>query len=423
MARRFYTFFFYLITPLILLRLLYRAIKAPAYRYRVLERFGIFKAPSFQNCIWVHAVSVGETLAAVPLIKQLQQNYPDTTIVITTMTPTGSERVRAAFSDSVFHVYAPYDLPGSINRFLQKINPRLLLIMETELWPNTLQGCKNHSVPVLLANARLSEKSAAGYRRFSGLTQPMLMNISKIVAQTSADGERFIQLGLPKEQLQVSGSIKFDVAISDELKNTSSKLREQWCGESERIIAIAASTHEGEDEIIFNAFNNAQKAIPNLLLLLVPRHPERFDSVFGQAEKKGFAVQRRSAMSDLDIATQVIVGDTMGELFMLYGVADFAFVGGSLVNTGGHNMLEPAAWGIPIITGESDFNFLEISRLLQQENALCKVADTSELAEKFIEWSGNEVLRNELGHNALQVVEANRGALKKLLSAVAELLK
>ncbi|HEB27269.1 MAG TPA: 3-deoxy-D-manno-octulosonic acid transferase [Porticoccus sp.] len=420
MARFLYTLLFYAITPLILLRLLFRARKAPGYGQRILERFGIFSAPVLRDSIWVHSVSVGETIAAAPLIKQLQQQYPDSPVVVTTMTPTGSERVKALFGDSVFHVYAPYDLPGSIARFLKRIQPRLLIIMETELWPNTIHYCRQNDISVILANARLSEKSALGYQRLAALTRPMLNNLSKVVAQHTADADRFLALGIDRNKVEVSGSIKFDVVIDQDLITQAAQLKSRWSDEGQRLLIVAASTHEGEDEIILQAFKQALKHVPNLLLVLVPRHPERFTQVAELAKKSGLQIERRSSANNVANSTQVLIGDTMGELLLLYGCADIVFVGGSLVNTGGHNMLEPAAWGLPMITGESDFNFLEASRLLQQASALSTVNNSEELSKQFEVLAGSESLRKQTGDNAKAVVAANRGSLDRLVAAVRE---
>ena len=417
MARYFYSAFFYLITPLILLRLLYRASKAPAYGRRIAERFGFFTVPELENTIWVHAVSVGETIAAAPLVKRLQQQYPEASIVVTTMTPTGSDRVRALFGDSVFHVYAPYDLPGSILRFIKRLQPKLLVIMETELWPNTIHYCRRCSIPVVLANARLSAKSAAGYRRLGWLTRPMLNNLTQVVAQNRADADRFLALGLADSKVVVSGSIKFDVVIEDALIRKAQALKYQWSDQGQRLIIIAASTHQGEDNIILEAFEQVIATIPNALLIIVPRHPERFEYVTKLCEER-FSVARRSQNNPVCATTQVLVGDTMGELLLLYGCADIAFVGGSLINSGGHNMLEPAAWSLPLLAGSSDFNFAEASRLLQQRSALLVANDAASLAKKMIVLAQSETLRLEMGANAKAVIAENRGALDRLSAVV-----
>lgn len=420
MARRLYTVFFYLITPLILLRLAYRAYRAPAYRQRIGERFGFFSAPDVEDCIWVHAVSVGETIAATPLIKALQKSYPDSPIVVTTMTPTGSERVRALFGDSVFHVYAPYDLPGSIKRFLRKLRPKLLVIMETELWPNTLHVCRAQNIPIVLANARLSAKSAAGYQRLSALAAPMLANISQVVAQTNVDAERFKTLGLVPSQLTVSGSIKFDIELSEVLVTDAAILKARWSKlpTGRRLIILAASTHAGEDELIIAAFQQLRAQYPDTLLIIVPRHPERFAFVAELAKREGLTTRCRSRDQHPDELCEVFIGDSMGELLLFFGCADMALVGGSWVDHGGHNSLEPAAWGLPIITGPSDYNFAAISALLQDRQALITTADSKQLADQMAVFAGSPVARTEAGANARAVVAANRGALARLLTVV-----
>lgn len=422
-ARHCYTAFFYLLMPLILLRLAYRALRAPAYRSRIAERFG-FSEVQASACIWVHAVSVGETIAAVPLIKALQSLQPQTPIVVTTMTPTGSERVRALFGDSVFHVYAPYDLPGSITRFLQGFKPTLLVIMETELWPNTIASCRKNAIPVVLANARLSAKSAAGYARLGALTRPMLQDLSKVVAQSQADAQRFIQLGLSNDQVTVSGSIKFDIDIAEATRQQAAQLKSLWTQQGTRPVWLAASTHQGEDEIILSAYKKLleQEKYKNLLLVVVPRHPERFDRVARLAASNGLSTERKSNSANPAAHTQVFIGDTMGELMLMFGCADMVFVGGSLVNKGGHNMLEPAAWGLPIVTGDSDYNFLAISEKLQTSGALVKANNATALAQHIDQWLQSDVQRKTAGEKARSVIDENRGALQTLLQEVTALL-
>lgn len=422
MPRLLYTLFFYGIVPLVLLRLYYRAMAAPAYRHRIGERFGFFSAPGFSECIWVHAVSVGEAIAAVPVIKRLQARHPELPVVVTTMTPTGSERVRAAFGDSVFHVYAPYDLPDAVARFLGKLNPRLLVIMETEIWPNTVGACHRRGIPVVLANARLSERSARGYRRFGALTRTVFREFSRVVAQSAADAERFAGLGVRRECLTVSGSIKFDITLNESLVQEAARLKRRWSDNGRRRIWIAASTHEGEDEQVLAAFELLRQRVSDPLLILVPRHPERFNRVAELVAGRGLPMHRRSGGETLAAGTRVLLGDTMGELLMLYGCADVATVGGSLVEHGGHNSLEPAAWGLPIVNGPSDFNFAEVSRLLRQAGALQVVADSEELAAAVGGLLQNGRAASEAGSAARSVVEANRGALDRLLEVLDEVL-
>lgn len=416
MARHVYSLLFYLITPFILLRLLYRAWKAPAYAARWLERFGFFSVKPLNKPIWVHAVSVGETIAAAPLIKSLQQRHPDRDIVVTTMTPTGSERVNALFGDSVFHVYAPYDLPDSVKRFLRKIKPEMLIIMETELWPNIVHYTAKAGSPVILANARLSERSARGYLRVRFIAQPMLRGLARIVAQNAADADRFKLAGAVEERVVVSGSIKFDFSIDPDLNVKSQALKRQW-GKT-RPVWIAASTHQGEDEPALEAHKRLLKQWPDALLIIVPRHPERFKSVYQLCTQTGYKTAKRSANDSLDESVQVLLADTMGELMMFYAAADVAFVGGSLIESGGHNPLEPAALKIPVVMGPHVFNFEGICHQLSDAGGLKFVGSAALLADRVTEFFEDEPYRQAVGDAAHSVVDANRGALDRLLSEI-----
>ena len=350
MLRVLYSLILYLSVPLIILRLYYRAIRAPGYRHRILERFGNFTPPEDygrqKTTIWIHAVSVGETYAAQPLIKALQQSYPDSQFLITSMTPTGSESVKTLFDGSVFHAYLPYDLPMAIRRFLHTTNPDLLIIMETELWPNLIYHCKQRDVKILLANARLSEKSALGYEKISGLMRKMLQSFDAIAAQSKEDADRLQALGADIEELQVTGSLKFHVQ-----KNAGLNSDEPFFDAikaSNRIVITAASTREGEEEKVLKAYKDVQSKNSNVLLLLVPRHPERFDEVTALCERSQLQTMRRSLSQRAINDIKIIVGDSMGEMAGYYSVANIAFVGGSLVNTGCQNVIEPAALALPI---------------------------------------------------------------------------
>ncbi|WP_049630269.1 lipid IV(A) 3-deoxy-D-manno-octulosonic acid transferase [Cellvibrio sp. pealriver] len=431
MMRFLYTLIFYCLLPVILLRLLWRSVSAPAYVRRWSERFAFFPAQaSPKKIIWLHTVSVGEFLAALPLIRRLQSN-PAIQLVITTTTPTGSERVRATLGDSVFHVYAPYDLPDVIARFLHRINPSVYLVMETELWPNTLAACAKRNIPALLINGRLSAKSARGYARFSGLTAPMLQHISTALIQNHADAQRFIDLGLPQSNVVVTGNIKFDLTLSDELKSQAQLLKSSLSNNGQRLIWIAASTHQGEDEIILDAFAQLRehKARPSEntllvspLLILVPRHPERFTRVGQLCTSRGFNTVRRSSgvfTAEMDI----LLGDTMGELLLLFGASDIAFVGGSLVPNGGHNFIEPAAWGLPLLSGEHVFNFAEVSRLMVQADALQMTSNANQLVQALSVLIEDAALRKCRGENALRVAQENRGALDKTLAVIERYLQ
>ncbi|AZZ94422.1 3-deoxy-D-manno-octulosonic acid transferase [Hahella sp. KA22] len=417
MARFLYTFIYYLILPLILARLYWRGRAAPAYRLRWRERLGWFKAPSFaQRPLWVHSVSVGETVAAALLVNRLLEEHPERPIVVTTMTPTGSERVKALFGDRVFHVYAPYDLPGPIKRFLRRLNPCALIIMETELWPNWVALCAKQGIQAMVANARLSERSARGYGKVSAITRPMLQELSWVAAQNAADGARFMDLGLPQEHLSVTGSIKFDISVSEELRGQSLALREAWGG-SKRFVWVAGSTHEGEDAAILAAHQQLLAHRPDALLVIVPRHPERFDKVGEDILRAGLSMVRRSSNATVTPETQVLLGDTMGELLRFYAAADLAFVGGSLVDTGGHNPLEPAAVGKPVLMGPAVFNFTDICAQLAQAQGL-RFVERGTLGDVLSALCDDEAARLRMGEAASTVVNDNRGALDRLLDGV-----
>lgn len=418
-ARLLYSLLLYLLLPAILVRLCWRALRAPAYARRWGERFG--RAPPLSGpMIWVHSVSVGETLAALPLIRRLQAGAPGVRLLVTTTTPTGSALVQAELGGGVAHCYAPYDFPHAVRRFLDRVRPALLIVMETELWPNLLHGCARRGIPVVLANARLSARSAAGYARVPALTRPMLATLSRVAAQTTEDGERLVALGLAPEKLQVTGNIKFDLALDAGLEARARRLRAEWRGGT-RPIWLAASTHEGEDEPVLAAHRRLLAAQPSALLVLVPRHPERFDRVHALCRRQGLRTLRRSAGQPLAADTQVLLGDTMGELLAFCGAADLVFVGGSLVPVGGHNLIEPAAWGKPVLSGAHTFNFAAAAALLEAGGGLRVCADGAALTEAVVELSGQSERRAAMGEAARAVAEANRGALARLEAVIAPL--
>lgn len=414
-----YTILFFLFLPVIFLRLLWRSWRQPGYRQRLPERLGFYPL-QLSNCIWVHAVSMGETIAAIPLIKMLQARYPHLPLVVTTMTPTGAERVKQAFGASVHHLYAPYDLPFAVQRFFKAVNPVIGIIMETELWPNLLAGAYAKNIPVCLVNARLSAKSAAGYQRIQSLSREVLSHLTVIAAHGAVDAERFIALGANPERVVVTGNIKFDLELPADLTERARELR-LFLGEN-RFIWIAASTHEGEEEQILAAHQALRKIAPDALLILVPRHPDRFDSIAKLAEQT-FSVVRRSQKVAVNSETAVYLGDTMGELVLLYGAVDVAFVGGSLIQRGGHNILEAAAFAKPLMTGPHVFNFAEITALFVNAAALQQVGDDQSLAEWLIKLYQEPNLRLEMGERALAVMNANRGALTKQVALIETVLK
>jgi 3-deoxy-D-manno-octulosonic-acid transferase len=421
MNRTLYTLLFHLGLPLVALRLAWRAWRAPAYARRIGERFAFGLPPIKPGGIWVHAVSVGESIAAAPMVRALLERHPDLPITITCMTPTGSERIRALFGDRVQHCYLPYDLPWAAARFLGRVRPKLAVIMETELWPNHIHQCARRGIPVVLANARLSERSARGYARFGKLTAPMLAELSWIAVQTEAEAQRFRALGARPECVGVTGSIKYDLRIDPALLQRAAELRGQWGAEA-RPVWIAASTHAGEDEVVLAAHKALLAQRPDALLILVPRHPERFGSVFELCRREGLATVRRSTGAPVAATDAVLVGDTMGELLFLYALADIAFVGGSLVPNGGHNLLEPAALGKPVLSGPHLFNFLEIAAQLREAGALVEVADADELAVEVGGLWADQGRTRAMRDAGLSVLKANQGALERLLGGIARLL-
>ncbi|OAT28655.1 lipid IV(A) 3-deoxy-D-manno-octulosonic acid transferase [Proteus myxofaciens] len=420
MLLRLYQVLLYLIQPLIWLRLLLRSRKAPAYRKRWAERYGFCKGKVAPNGILLHSVSVGETLAAVPLVRALRHHYPDLPITVTTMTPTGSERVLSAFGDDVYHVYLPYDLPGSIYRFLNTVDPKLVIIMETELWPNLILQLHRRKIPLIIANARLSERSAAGYQKLGHFVKNILRKITLIAAQNQEDGDRFIELGLKRSHLHVTGSLKFDISVTPELAARAVALRRQWA--AHRPVWIATSTHEGEEAIILESHKKLLAQFPHLLLILVPRHPERFAKAEQLTQEAALTYVLRSADTIPDAQTQVVIGDTMGELMLLYGIADLAFVGGSLVERGGHNPLEAAAHAIPVLMGPHTFNFKNICAKLDQAEGLITITDSDSLVSAVASLLNDEDYRRYYGRHAVEVLHENQGALLRLLTLLSPYL-
>lgn len=417
--RQVYTALLYLLLPLALLRLYWRGRRDAGHRQRWRERLGYFSTPLQPGGLWLHAVSVGETRAALPLIRVLLERQPQLPLLVTTTTLTGARQLGAALADQVQHVYAPYDLPGATRRFLRQVRPRLAVIMETELWPNLLRCCAMTGVPVLIANARLSERSARGYARWAWLIQPMLRDITLIAAQSQADAERFRALGA--QQVVVTGNLKYDLALPPELPEHGRRLRRELLGE-QRLVWIAASTHAGEEEMILDALAQLRARWPQLLLLLVPRHPERFAAVAALCQQRGFHLTRRSDQQACPTDSAVFLGDSMGELLLFYAAADLAFVGGSLVPTGGHNVLEPALLGLAVLFGPHMFNFTEAGERLLEARAAWRVADTTELVTMVDRLLADPQQRQAAGQHGRGMVERQRGALAALLTRIEALL-
>jgi len=404
-----------LILPFILLRLWWNGRRAPELRRNWYQRLGIVPRAS-GAVVWVHAVSVGETIAAAPMVRRLLARNPGITILMTAMTDTGLAQARKMFGDQVQYAYAPYDTPGAIRRFLDRANPRILVIMETEIWPNMIRQCQARRVPVFLINARLSERSARGYERIRGLAAPIMRSISWVAAQAEKDAERFRRIGVAPEKVAVTGSVKFDVDIPEDVRAAAMELRQKLEG---RPVWIAGSTHGSENEQLLAAHGKVLAEHPGALLVLVPRHPDRFEPVAEKAVKEGLTLARRSRGDD-PAQAQVYLGDTMGELMMLYGASDLAFVGGSLIERGGHNPLEPAGWGIPVFSGPHIFNFETIYQSLLNDRGVTLVTDADDLAAhvSFLFSDGQE--REAIGQRALEVVNKNRGALDKVVDGIIE---
>ncbi len=417
--RRLYTLVLYLLLPAVLLRLAWRGLRAPGYRERWAERFGRLSAGPDPGGVWIHAVSVGEVQAIEPLVRHLREAHPRLALTITTSTPTGSERVKLLFGSDVFHAYCPYDLPFAIRRFLDRVQPRMLIMVETEIWPNLLALCARRGIPTLLANGRLSMRSARGYGRLGAFSRQVFSGIGAVAAQSQADADRFVSLGVPPERVSVTGSIKFDMRIPASVQEQIQVLRRAW---GDRSVWVAASTHEGEDEQVLSAHRRVLQEMPSTLLVLVPRHPERFDKVAALVARHGFRLCRRSSEQPCGEDVQVFLGDTMGELPVFLGGADVAFIGGSLVKVGGHNMLEAAAQGVPVVFGPHVFNFSGIARLLRDREAGVMVEDAASLAAQVSAWLQDASERSRIGENGRQVVEENRGALQRLARMVDERL-
>jgi len=419
-----YTVLLQALLPLVFLRLWLRGRQAPAYRLRWRERMGWPPrlaaggrpaSPFVGRPLWIHAVSVGETLAAQPLVNALRRQHPDLPLLITTMTPTGSERVRAIWGDAVLHVYAPYDLPGAIRRFLAHWQPRALVVMETELWPNWLALARARGLPVMLANARLSERSAAGYARLPKITGELMANLTVVAAQDAPTAGRFRALGVPAAQVVQTGSLKFDISVPDEVVTEAARWRVAWSLYG-RPVWVAASTHAGEDVFMLAAHRMLRQTQPDALLILVPRHPERFEPVARQVLEEGFALARRSQGDVVTADTAVLLGDSMGELLCWFALSQAAFVGGSLVPTGGHNALEPLALGVPTLTGPHFFNFEAINQELIAAGALAVVDDAGALAAALAGLFTDPALAQRRREAGLAVLAANRGAVARQLA-------
>ncbi|MBB1466579.1 lipid IV(A) 3-deoxy-D-manno-octulosonic acid transferase [Vibrio sp. SG41-7] len=417
LIRILYTAVLTLAAPILLFGLYKNKPNKPKFGARWKEHFGFTpKLVSDVSPIWIHAVSVGESIAAVPLIKELKKQAPNQPILVTTTTSTGAEQIEK-LGDLVEHRYMPIDFSFAVKGFLKAIKPTQMLIIETELWPNTLNVVHNARIPITVVNARLSEKSCNNYAKVQPLFNLLHPCLTKILCQTESDAARFECLGVDKNKLAITGSIKFDIQISDEVREKGKALRAELG--ATRPVWIAASTHKGEDEQVLDAHQKVLEAHPNALLIIVPRHPERFNSVFELCQAQGFETVRRTSQSSQSESTQVYLGDTMGEMLILIGAADICFMGGSLIGdkVGGHNVLEPAALGVPVITGPSYYNFTEIVVMLQNKKGIV-VLDSGDLSLYVSFYLQKIDRRIELASRAGYIVRLNLGAINTTITKI-----
>ena len=431
MARYLYSLLYYCLTPLFFLRLIIKHKKSKYYKnqrqdLRLAERLGFFDIDKFKRknnnpAIVIHTVYVGEFIASLPLIKSIQKNYPQFPIVISCTTTTGSAQIIKTFKqeisdNTIFHVYLAYDLPGSMQRFLTKIKPQLVLIMETEIWPNLLHYCQQYGINTCLVNARLSERSAKGYARFAKLSNEVLQNFNLILAQNNLDAQRLIKLGASADQVFITGSIKFDIQLKNEDISKGHLLRKKlnWL---DKKVLIAASTHQGEDEQIYTIFTQLRQTFPDCVLIIVPRHPERFSAVYQLLNDGKYQLMKRSRLKGSSKKTiDILLGDTMGEMIQYFSCADIVFMGGTLVATGGHNILEPAAMSLAIIYGPHMFNFQSINDLFLTQQAAIQVEDSEKLLRQLKVLLGQTTQAQEMGKKARQIIDHNTGSVDRIMT-------
>ncbi len=432
MKRALYSLILYLLFPFVILRLLWKSLSNPAYRQRITERLGLVKIKNNKPVIWIHAVSVGETIAAKPLIEALIEQYPDNQILVTTTTPTGSDQVKSLFSDRVAHVYYPYDLPEIVYRFLNRIKPKLLIVIETEIWPNLFAACSKRKIPIIIANARLSDRSTAAYLKIRGLIAETLQHVTTLAVRSQKDADNFKKLGAQTGQIQITGNIKFDIELDKQQIEQGRHRKQQWG--ITRPVWVAASTHAGEDEEILHIYKSLLNSIEDLLLVLIPRHPERFDQVYELCEElnsKEIKTARHTQLSQLNKyddnkgkkkgidGINIIVGDSMGEMHSWFAAADVVFIGGSLVNTGGHNPLEAIIQGVPVVSGPYMFNFDDIVTQLQDSSLLtiCQTpADIESTIKKLLQAD-----KSSFQEEAKALMQPLRGVTKRLVGLIRQL--
>ena len=407
-----YTLLLYLLIPWILLRLVWRGRREAGYRRHVKERFGHYTRLPGESVIWVHVVSVGETRAAQPLIEALLARYPRHTVLLTHMTPTGRETGRALYGRRVERCYLPYDFPGAVGGFLDHFDPLVGILMETEIWPNTIRACRERGVPLYLVNARLSEKSAAGYRRFGSLTRESLAGLTAIAAQSAEGARRLAALGA--ERVTVTGNLKFEITPPAGQLELGRTWRELYG--AGRPVLLAASTRDGEEELLLDELDAI--AVPALLAVIVPRHPQRFPRVAQLIGERGLKLQHRSENAPIRAETRVVLGNSLGEMFAYYSACDVAFIGGSLLPYGSHNLIEACAAGKPALIGPSVYNFTEAAAEAVRAGAAVQVRDARELAREAARLLLDPEASRRMGEAGLAFCAAHRGALERVLELV-----
>lgn len=414
-----YSLCLYLALPAVVAYFLWRGLREPAYRRGWAQRLE-FCAPPAPGCLWIHAASVGEVAAALPLVRALRERYPRSAVLVTTFTPSGQARAAAALGDQAAVRFLPLDLPGATRRFLRRAAPRMLLLLETEIWPNLIHGCAARGIPVMLVNARLAPRSVERYTRapWRWLFRPVFSRINVVAAASGEDAERFAAVGVPKGHIRTTGNLKFDLQLPRSLAVDGAALRGLWQAR-DRCVWVAASTHVGEEELVLDAFARLRRDYPDLLLVLAPRHPQRFAGVAAMLTARGVHYARRSRNQPVATATEVLLGDTLGELLLLFAAADLAFVGGSLTpGIGGHNLLEPAALRVPILVGPHLEAWAQVAGWLEEAGALRRVFDAGSLAEAIGRYLDDPAARLRAGAAAAAVVTAHGGALERTLALI-----
>jgi len=418
--RKLYSLLLYLATPLVLAYFAFRGLRNRDYLKRWPERFGFFAQSETGGAIVVHAVSVGEVNAASALVRQIGTRFPLIPLCLTTVTPTGSDRVRTLFADEVGHVYAPLDLPGAVRRFFDRTRPCLLILVETEIWPNLYHEAYSRNIPVIIVNARISERSIAAYRRLGRLTRDTLGKVLSVAAQSRRDAARMVELGADEKRVIVTGNMKFDLDLPDSLRELGDSLRQAWG--ADRLVLTAGSTHEEDEAALLEAFKGLLESFPGALLVLVPRHPERFGRAAQLARSAGLKVSIRSETPNPSCATQCFIVDSMGELLGYYAAGDVAFVGGSIANIGGHNMLEPAALGKPVVIGPHMSNSPDIMRQMVENGGALLIHNAQELEAAVDRLFREPQLRERMGQAGLGLVDSGRGAVRRTLELIEERL-